>query len=76
MEYIMYKNKKVSPVDGDDKPKSFRELISFLNYNGGRDCFTKSLGHVYKITRKGAWVKVCHNLGDKTFTQYLKESLE
>lgn len=57
-------------------PNTFKQLRKFLLENGGYDCFCKWGGEVYKITRGNSWVKVCRNITDFTYEEYLKESLK
>lgn len=55
-------------------PKSFRELRAFLMASGGNDCFSKSNGFVWKITRDNKWQQVCRNIDMLSFNEYLKLS--
>jgi hypothetical protein len=56
------------------RPNTFKQLRRFLIENNGNDCFSKSFGKVWKITREGTWEEICRNLPDLTFEQYLEES--
>jgi len=65
-----------SKIDADNSyPATFRNLLGFLVCNNGRDCFAKFQGNIWMITREGAWERVCRNLSDLTYNEYLKLSL-
>lgn len=62
-------------IDADKKrPVTFKQLLGFLSCNQGRDCFAKFEGSVWMISREGTWIKVCRNIPDLTFNEYLKLS--
>lgn len=62
-------------IDADKQtPRNFKELRGFLICNNGRDCFSKFQGNVWMISKEGLWVKVCRNVPDLTFNEYLKLS--
>lgn len=63
-------------IDDQKSPNSFKELLGFLVCNKGNDCFAKFQGNVWKITRENSWKKVCKNISDLSFSQYLKISKE
>jgi hypothetical protein len=70
------RNGQVLKGHPDKSPKTFKELLGYIVCNGGRDCFTKSHGKVWMITRTGNWEYVCRNITDLTFDEYLKLSLK
>lgn len=55
-------------------PKTARQLLSYLSFAGGNDCFSKFSGGVYKITKQLTWVFVCRCYTDLSFGEYLKIS--
>ena len=61
---------------GEKHPTTFAELRRFLVANGGRDCFSKSHGQVWMITREGNWKYVTRCLPDMDLNNYLKTSLK
>lgn len=62
-------------INPETRPKTFRKLRGILNLNGGRDCFSKSDGFIWKISKEGTWVNICRNIDQLTFSEYLKLSL-
>ena len=71
VKYECYKNGIFSMVDSTDSPKTFKRLKGFLSCNQARDCFSKFQGFVWMINKAGAWVKVCRNIPDLTYQEYL-----
>lgn len=71
-----YKQGRYTKIDDNRNPHSFKELRGFLVCNGGNDCFSKSDGKVWKITRDNKWIEVCRNITDLSFNEYLKISKE
>ena len=57
-------------------PTTFKQLRKYLIENGGNDCFSKSGGYIFKIQKNNTWIKICRNISDLTFQEYLKESLK
>lgn len=68
----IWKNNNFTKIDDEKSPRTFKELLGFLSCNGGKDCFGKFQGNVWKINRNGCWEKVCRNIGDLSYAQYLK----
>jgi hypothetical protein len=71
-----YRNNRFTKIDDERNPNSFKELLGFLTCNGGRDCFSKFQGNVWKITTLGTWEKVCRNVSDLSYSEYLRISLK
>jgi hypothetical protein len=59
----------------DKRPRSFKELLGFLICNKGRDCFSKFQGNVWMISQEGTWIKICRNIPDLTYKEYLELSV-
>ena len=72
----IYKNGRYTTIDDDKAPHGFKELLGFLTCNGGKDCFSKFQGSVWKINTSGKWEYVCRNIPDLSFNEYLKISNE
>ncbi len=72
----IYKNNTFTYIDDNKSPNNFKELLGFLNCNGGKDCFSKFQGNVWKITKKGTWEKICKNIPDLSYNEYLNISLK
>ncbi len=65
---------KFITIDENKRPKTFKQLRAFLVCNNGNDCFSKSFGKVYKITKNNNWIEVCRNIDDLSYKEYLKLS--
>lgn len=52
----IYKQGRFTKIDDNRNPHSFKELRGFLVCNEGNDCFSKSDGKVWKITRDNKWI--------------------
>ena len=72
--YETWINNKFKFITGKENPRNFKELLGFLVCNKGRDCFTKFQGNVWMITKYGTFEKVCRNVSDLSFEEYLKLS--
>ena len=69
--YETWRHNKFQKITGKENPRNFKELLGFLTCNKGRDCFMKFQGHVWMITGEGTMQKVCRNIPDLTFEEYL-----
>lgn len=69
-----WKQSRFTKIDDNTNPRSFKELRGFLMCNQGNDCFSKSDGKVWKITRDNKWIEVCRNITDLSYNEYLKLS--
>lgn len=67
---------KVVKDKGEKHPTTFAELRRFLVNNSGRDCFSKSHGQVWMITKEGNWRYVARNLPEISLNKYLENSLK
>jgi hypothetical protein len=68
------KNGAYIDLNPEARPRTFRQLRSAMVINEGFDCFSKSMGEVWKITRQGVWEHVCRNIDMLTFKEYLELS--
>ncbi len=66
---------RITKINTDNRPKTFRMLLGFLIFNGGRDCFAKFQNKVWMISKDGTWQYVCRTIPDLTYEEYLKLSL-
>lgn len=71
-----YRNGRFTKIDDNKNPNNFKELLGFLTCNNGVDCFSKFQGNVWKITKQGTWQKICKNIPDLSYNEYLKISLQ
>lgn len=71
-----YRNNRFTKIDDTKHPNSFKELLGFLSCNGGRDCFSKFQGNVWKINKSGNWELICRNIPDLSYNEYLNISLK
>lgn len=75
MNLEIYRNGSFTKIDPNKAPRTFKELRGFLVCNGGKDCFMKSQGKVWKIGSNKI-TEVCRTLQHLSFNEYLKLSLE
>lgn len=72
---IFYKNRFVN-VNPKEPPKDSRMLRSFLIYNNARDCFVKTAGKWFKISKGDNLIYVCRTLNHLSLEEWLEKALD